>query len=120
MLVSFNRLPGMEKLVICFSSSIRPKRVYWNIIIKTLMQGLYLVIIPLNYDEETFMVFCFCVLPVEREYCRATLFSSMALLCKQLKGVRGSLWPRHGALLIGPHAVAEQVHVGVVLTFFWC
>lgn len=41
MLVFFNRLLGMENW--CFSSSIRPERVYWNIIIKTLMQGLYLV-----------------------------------------------------------------------------
>lgn len=39
---------------------------------------------------------------------------------KQLNGIRGSLWPKHGAALTSPHADGEQVHVGVILTFCSC
>lgn len=42
------------------------------------------------------------------------IFSSAALIFKQLSGIRGSLWPHHGAMLTSPHADVEKVHVGVI------
>lgn len=84
MLVFFNRLLGMEKW--CFSSSIRPERVYFNIIIKTLMQGLYLVTKLWIMSKRHLCLFPVCFLGWEKgEQSRA--FSSMALLCKCLKAV---------------------------------
>lgn len=65
----------------------------------------------MNYDEETqtFGLFFFG----EGEVQSHTV-ASVAPIFKQLNGVRGSLWPKHGALLSSPHADVEQGQAGVI------
>lgn len=117
MLVFFNRLLGMEKW--CFSSSIRPERVYWNIIIKTLMQGLYLVTMLWILMRRHLCLFLLCF-PGWEGGVHNHAFFSMAPFCKQLKAVRDILSSKAQSLTKWPTCCVEQGRHRVVLTFCWC
>lgn len=117
MLVFFNRLLGMEKW--CFSSSIRPERVYWNIIIKTLMQGLYLVAMLWIMLKRHLYFFPVYFLGWEKGE-QSHAFSSMAPPLQMVEGSSKQSLARHRAWLSSPHADLEQGLGKVVLTFSWC